>query len=61
MMKKQKILETIKDFPNEVNLNDLFEQLWVAEKIERGLEQIEKGETISHEKVVEHFKKKWGK
>jgi predicted transcriptional regulator len=61
MMKKQKILETIKDLPNEVNLNDLFEQLWVAEKIERGLEQIAKGETISHEKVVEHFKKKWGK
>ena len=61
MMKKQKILETIKDLPNEVNLNDLFEQLWVAEKIERGLEQIEKGEMISQKKVVEHFKKKWGK
>jgi predicted transcriptional regulator len=60
-MKKQKILETVKDFPKEVNLDDLFEQLLVAEKIERGLEQIENGETISHDKVVEYFKKKWNK
>lgn len=60
-MKKQKILDTIKDFPKEVNLDDLFEQLLVVEKIERGLEQIENGETISHDKVIEHFKKKWNK
>jgi hypothetical protein len=60
-MKKQKILETVKDFPKEVNLDDLFEQLLVAEKIERGLEQLENGETIAHNKVVEYFKKKWNK
>lgn len=47
------------EFPKEVNLNDLFERLIVKEKIEKGLLQIENGQTISHEKVVVHFKKKW--
>jgi predicted transcriptional regulator len=60
-MKKNKIIETIKDFPEEVNLSDLFEQLIVAEKIDRGLEQIEKGEIVAHEDVVEYFRKKWSK
>jgi predicted transcriptional regulator len=60
-MKKNKIIETIKDFPDEVNLSDLFEQLIVAEKIDRGLEQIENGETVAHEDVVEYFRKKWSK
>jgi predicted transcriptional regulator len=57
-MKKQNVIETINEFPKEINLNDLFEQLVVKEKIEKGLQQIEKGQTISHEKVVEYFKKK---
>jgi len=60
-MKKQKILQTINEFPSEVNLNELFERLIVSDKIEKGLQQIENGETISHEKVVAHFKKKWQK
>jgi predicted transcriptional regulator len=42
-------------------LSDLFEQLIVAEKIDRGLEQIENGETVAHEDVVEYFRKKWSK
>ena len=60
-MKKNKIIETIKDFPEEVNLIDLFEQLIVAEKIDKGLEQIENGEIVAHEDVVEYFRKKWSK
>ena len=60
-MKKNKIIETIKDFPEEVNLSDLFEQLIVAEKIDKGLEQIENGEIVAHEDVVEYFRKKWSK
>jgi len=60
-MKKHKLLETIKELPQEVDLNDLFERLIVTEKIEKGLEQIEKGETVAHEEVVASFKKKWAK
>jgi hypothetical protein len=60
-MKKRKVLETIDEFPTEVNLNDLFERLMVTEKIEKGLEEIKQGETIAHESVVEYFNKKWSK
>jgi predicted transcriptional regulator len=60
-MKKQKIIQTINEFPREVDLNDLFERLIVTDKIEKGLQQIENGETVSHDKVVAHFKKKWQK
>jgi predicted transcriptional regulator len=60
-MKKQTVLKTIKDFPKEVDLNDLFEKLSGTEKIEKGLDQVEKGETVAHEKVVRYFKKKWRK
>lgn len=60
-MKKQKVLQTINDFPSEVDLNDLFERLIVTEKIEKGLAQLEKGQTLTHDQVVAHFKKKWRK
>jgi hypothetical protein len=58
-MKKQNVIETINEFPKEVNLNDLFERLIIQEKIEKGLIQIENDQLVSHDKVVAHFKKKW--
>ena len=36
-MKKQNLLATIKELPQEVDLNDLFERLIVTEKIEKGV------------------------
>jgi predicted transcriptional regulator len=60
-MKKQKVIQTVNEFSQDINLNELFERLIVAEKIDKGLEQIEKGQTVSHEKVVAHFRKKWQK
>lgn len=60
-MKKQTILKTIKDLPKDVDLNDFFEQLIVRDKIDKGLEEIEKGYTVSHEKVVKYFQKNWRK
>ena len=60
-MKKETILKTIDSLPENIDLNDLFEKLIIQEKIEKGLESIEKGETVSHEKVEEYFKNKWRK
>ena len=58
-MKKETILQAINEFPKEVNLNALFEQLIVKEKIETGLLQIENSQTVTHEDVIAHFNKKW--
>ena len=60
-MKKIKLIETINEFPKEVDLNDLFERLIFIDKVEKGMEQIANGETVSHEKVVASFRKKWQK
>ena len=60
-MNRNKIIETIKEFPNEVELDALFEKLIFIEKVEKGFEQADKGETIDHDKVEAHFKKKWSK
>lgn len=57
-MKKKSIIETINIFPKDVILNELFEQLIIKEKIEMGLKQIDKGQTISHKKLISHFNKK---
>jgi len=57
-MKKEAVLQAINGFPKEVNLNALFEQFIIKEKIEKGLLQIENGETLTHENVVAHFQKK---
>jgi len=54
-MKKQTILKTTKDLHKNVNLNDFFEQLIIRDKTDKGLEEIQKGHTVSHEKVVNYF------
>jgi len=50
-MEKAIIINTLKKLPNEFNLDEFLEQLIVIEKINEGLEDLEAGKTISHEKV----------
>ncbi|CAN5354718.1 hypothetical protein BH09BAC3_BH09BAC3_09300 [soil metagenome] len=50
-MKREKANETVKKLPNEFNLEELMEKLVFAEKVEKGLEQLEQGKTLSHEAV----------
>jgi hypothetical protein len=57
-MKRDKAINTINEFPQEFELEDLIEKLVFVEKVEKGLQQLEKGATISHENVKE-ITKKW--
>jgi hypothetical protein len=57
-MKRDKAIETVKEFPQEFELEDLFERLVFVEKVEKGLQQVEQGQTIPHDKVKE-MTKKW--
>lgn len=50
-MRKDKAIETINKFPQEIDIEKLMEQLIFTEKVEKGLEQLKEGETISHEQV----------
>ena len=51
MMTKEKIIETLKELPEEVDLEDLIERLIFTEKVTQGLQQLDEEKTISHEEV----------
>lgn len=56
-MKREKALETVREFPQEFNLEELIERLIFVDKVEKGIEQANKGFTKSHEEVKDIVKK----
>ena len=52
-MKKDLVIEAIKELPQDFELEKLFEKLIFMEKVENGLLQLEQGKTIPHDKVKE--------
>lgn len=52
-MKKDLVIEAIKELPQDFELEKLFEKLVFMEKIENGLLQLEQGKTFPHDKVKE--------
>ncbi|MCI1265409.1 MAG: hypothetical protein LKG19_02470 [Saprospiraceae bacterium] len=49
-MKRDKVIESIKELPQEFELETLIERLIFIDKVEQGLKQIEDGKIISHDK-----------
>ncbi|MFN5370624.1 MAG: hypothetical protein ACK5B6_04100 [Bacteroidia bacterium] len=56
-MKKEKAIEAISEMPPEFDLDLLLEKLIFINKVEKGLEEIKQGKTITHEEVKEIIKK----
>jgi predicted transcriptional regulator len=56
-MKREKVLQTVKELPVEFDLDVLIERLVLAEKVEKGLQQLEEGKTVPHQEVKEMIKK----
>jgi predicted transcriptional regulator len=52
---RQKMVETVEHLPDDATVEDAMERLYFLAKIERGLEQSEAGETVSHEDVKKRF------
>lgn len=59
-MTKEKLIATINDMPEDFDLEVLMERLIFIEKVEKGLEQLESGNTITHEQVKQRVKE-WSK
>ena len=59
-MNREKAIETIKEFPQEFDLDELMERLVFVEKVENGLVQLREEKTIYHQEVKE-LVKKWQK
>lgn len=56
-MKREKVIEAVKELPQEFDLDELIERLLFVEKVEQGLQQLKDGKTIDHDQVKEMVKK----
>jgi len=56
-MKREKALETIKDFPSEFEVEELIEKLIFIDKVEKGLKQVKEGKTVPHEEAIRRLRK----
>jgi predicted transcriptional regulator len=52
---KSEIIRAIEDLPDDATVEDAMERLYFLAKIERGLEQAESGETVSHAEIKARF------
>lgn len=48
---KQDIVRAVQDLPEDATVEDAIERLYFLAKIERGLEQSEAGNTVSHDEI----------
>ncbi len=54
---KKKILDSIKDLPENVSIEEVMERLYLLYKIEKGIQQADAGLTISHEEAQKQLEK----
>ncbi len=54
---KQEAIELIERLPDHISLETIISELLFKAKVNRGLAQIERGETVSHEEVEEEMTK----
>jgi len=57
MTTKQDVLEMIERMPDDASLQDIMYELYVRERIERGLREANEGKTVSHEEVKQSLSK----
>lgn len=48
---KEQMLQTIQELPDDVSFDDAMERLYLMYKIERGIEQSDRGEVVSQEEA----------
>ena len=54
---KEEAIELVKAVPEEASLEDIQYQLYVLQKVRRGLKDLEEGRVISQEKMKKRFEK----
>ncbi len=56
-MKREKVIDAVKELPQEFDLEELIEKLIFVEKVEQGLNHLDEGKTVDHAHVKEMVKK----
>jgi hypothetical protein len=54
---KQQVLEALTQLPENASYEDAMERIYFLSKIQRGLDQLDRGEVISHDEVKRRFLK----
>ena len=57
MLRRSKVIETVSSLPATFSMEELIERLVVLKKIEIGIEQANKGQTLSHKEAKSRLKK----
>lgn len=57
MTEKEKVLQAVRDMPDDASIEDAMERLLFLAKIEKGIRQADAGDTIPHEHVKERMRK----
>ena len=57
MTAKQKVMQAMEALPDDASIEDAMERLLFLAKIERGIQQADAGQTISHDQVKERMAK----
>ncbi|HLK98899.1 MAG TPA: hypothetical protein VK364_14105 [Hymenobacter sp.] len=60
MLTKDKVLHSLQNMPEQFSLDELMEKLLLIEKVERGLDQVARGETYSTDQARQLLKQ-WPK
>ncbi|MCE5228692.1 hypothetical protein LLG95_03745 [bacterium] len=57
MTAKEKVLKTVQQLPDDATIEDAMERLLMLAKIEKGIAQADRGETVSHQEVKDRMNK----
>jgi len=55
MTTKERMLQVVRELPDDASIEDAMERLLVLAKIERGLAQADRGDTVSHQAVKDRL------
>jgi len=48
---KERVLDAVRELPDDATVEDAMERLYFLAKVEKGLQQAEAGKTVSHEEA----------
>ena len=57
MTVKEKVLEVITKMPDDSTLDDIGYELYVIESVQKGLDELDRGEYLTHEQAREKLRK----
>ncbi|MBI2071555.1 MAG: hypothetical protein HYW06_13445 [Gemmatimonadetes bacterium] len=54
---KQRVIDALEQLPADASFEDVMERIYFLSKVQRGLEQLDRGEVVEHDEVKRRFLK----